>query len=143
MFDIGGGSTEYVVGTPGEGPEFHVSTRLGSVRQTERHIGTDPPDADELSALAQAAAAVIAERVPADGARPESTPGSPWPAPPPRSRRSTSGSTPTTPRASTATSSSLAAAERMLAMLAAMPVAERREVRDCCLTARQRSWPGR
>ena len=34
VVDIGGGSTEYVVGSPGEPPTFHVSTRLGSVRQT-------------------------------------------------------------------------------------------------------------
>ena len=34
MIDIGGGSTEYVVGRPGDDPEFHISTQMGSVRFT-------------------------------------------------------------------------------------------------------------
>ena len=36
VIDIGGGSTEYVVGRPGLDPKFHVSTQMGSVRFTER-----------------------------------------------------------------------------------------------------------
>ena len=36
VIDIGGGSTEYVVGRPGQDPSFHVSTQMGSVRFTER-----------------------------------------------------------------------------------------------------------
>jgi len=59
VIDIGGGSTEYVVGSPGEVPGFHVSTRLGSVRQTERHISSDPPDHGELKALADAVREII------------------------------------------------------------------------------------
>jgi exopolyphosphatase / guanosine-5'-triphosphate,3'-diphosphate pyrophosphatase len=51
VLDIGGGSTEVVVGRPTAGPDFHVSTRLGSVRQTERHLHDDPPSADQLEAL--------------------------------------------------------------------------------------------
>ena len=43
VLDIGGGSTEFVVGRPGERPSFHVSTQAGSVRQTERHLHADPP----------------------------------------------------------------------------------------------------
>src|SRR5262245_14140161 len=43
VIDIGGGSTEYVEGVTGRDPSFHVSTRMGSVRQTERHIVNDPP----------------------------------------------------------------------------------------------------
>lgn len=127
VFDIGGGSTEYVVGAPGEAPAFHVSTRLGSVRQTERHIRSDPPDAEEMATLAEATAAVIAERVP---------------------QEVQTGVDAGVAVAGTATSLaaidqrldpydparvhgyelSLAAAERMLAMLAALPVAARREV---------------
>ena len=42
VIDIGGGSTEYVVGAAGEEPSFRVSTRLGSVRQTERHLRRRP-----------------------------------------------------------------------------------------------------
>lgn len=64
VVDIGGGSTEYVVGEAGSGPTFHVSTRLGSVRQTERHLRGDPPAHDELSALATATREIIAAGVP-------------------------------------------------------------------------------
>ena len=45
VIDIGGGSTEYVVGRPGDDPEFHVSTQMGSVRFTERF-----EDLDEMAA---------------------------------------------------------------------------------------------
>lgn len=64
VVDIGGGSTEYVVGEPGEPPTFHVSTRLGSVRQTERHITGDPPSEHDLHKLTQAAATIVAEETP-------------------------------------------------------------------------------
>jgi exopolyphosphatase / guanosine-5'-triphosphate,3'-diphosphate pyrophosphatase len=66
VVDIGGGSTEYVVGRPGEAPSFHVSTRLGSVRQTERHLSTDPPDAGQLEALARAAREIMVSDTPAE-----------------------------------------------------------------------------
>ena len=64
VVDIGGGSTEYVVGHPGEDPDFHVSTRLGSVRQTERHVTGDPPPHKDLEALAAAAREIVAAGVP-------------------------------------------------------------------------------
>ena len=51
VVDIGGGSTELVVGAGGQ-VEFHVSTQAGVVRQSERHLHTDPPDSDEIHALA-------------------------------------------------------------------------------------------
>jgi exopolyphosphatase/guanosine-5'-triphosphate,3'-diphosphate pyrophosphatase len=41
VIDIGGGSTEYVVGQPGHEPTFHVSTQMGSVRFTERFEGLE------------------------------------------------------------------------------------------------------
>ena len=65
VIDIGGGSTEYVVG---EGAEmtFHVSTQAGVVRQTERHLHSDPPRREELAALADEVRRIIAEEVPAD-----------------------------------------------------------------------------
>ncbi len=65
VFDIGGGSTEYVVGHPGDEPTFHMSTRMGSVRHTERHLDTDPPTAGELTALAGDIDSVIAGDIPA------------------------------------------------------------------------------
>lgn len=64
MLDIGGGSTEFVVGVPGSDPTFHVSTRVGSVRQTERHISDDPPTEDELAAVAGEVAAVLEAEIP-------------------------------------------------------------------------------
>ncbi|MDQ3644063.1 MAG: Ppx/GppA family phosphatase [Actinomycetota bacterium] len=64
VIDIGGGSTEYVVGHPGADPDFHVSTRLGSVRQTERHLTADPPPHEDLEALAAAAREILVAAVP-------------------------------------------------------------------------------
>ncbi len=66
VIDIGGGSTEYVVGTAGEEPSFRVSTRLGSVRQTERHLHSDPPSDEELGALRSEARAILDEEIPAE-----------------------------------------------------------------------------
>jgi exopolyphosphatase/guanosine-5'-triphosphate,3'-diphosphate pyrophosphatase len=66
VLDIGGGSTEFVVGIPGEEPGFHVSTQAGSVRQTERHIGSDPPDPAEVEELAANVRGIIEAQVPAD-----------------------------------------------------------------------------
>jgi exopolyphosphatase/guanosine-5'-triphosphate,3'-diphosphate pyrophosphatase len=66
VIDIGGGSTEFVVGHPGGDPEFHVSTRMGSVRHTERHLHGDPPAAGELAALAEDARAIVEADVPVD-----------------------------------------------------------------------------
>jgi exopolyphosphatase/guanosine-5'-triphosphate,3'-diphosphate pyrophosphatase len=51
VIDIGGGSTELVVGT-GREVTFHVSTQAGVVRHTERYIATDPPTRHDLGALA-------------------------------------------------------------------------------------------
>jgi exopolyphosphatase/guanosine-5'-triphosphate,3'-diphosphate pyrophosphatase len=50
--DIGGGSTELVVGAHGEVRD-HVSTQNGVVRHTERHLHHDPPARSELEALAR------------------------------------------------------------------------------------------
>jgi exopolyphosphatase/guanosine-5'-triphosphate,3'-diphosphate pyrophosphatase len=49
VLDIGGGSTELVIGS--DGPEAAVSTQMGSVRLTERHIRSDPPGAEDRAAL--------------------------------------------------------------------------------------------
>ena len=63
VFDIGGGSTELVIG---RGPEleFHVSTQAGVVRQADRHIRSDPPTASELDAVAQDVRAILDAAVP-------------------------------------------------------------------------------
>jgi exopolyphosphatase/guanosine-5'-triphosphate,3'-diphosphate pyrophosphatase len=64
VIDIGGGSTELVCGAGGR-LGFHVSTQIGVVRHSERHITTDPPEPAELSALAADADAGFAAAVPA------------------------------------------------------------------------------
>jgi exopolyphosphatase/guanosine-5'-triphosphate,3'-diphosphate pyrophosphatase len=51
VVDIGGGSTELVIGSGGE-VEFHTSLQAGVVRHTERHLGSDPPSAAALEELA-------------------------------------------------------------------------------------------
>jgi exopolyphosphatase / guanosine-5'-triphosphate,3'-diphosphate pyrophosphatase len=51
VVDIGGGSTELVVGSSGE-VGFYASLQAGTVRHTERHLRTDPPDPGQLDELA-------------------------------------------------------------------------------------------
>jgi exopolyphosphatase/guanosine-5'-triphosphate,3'-diphosphate pyrophosphatase len=46
--DIGGGSTEFAVGTSGE-PDGVLSTDIGCVRLTEKFLHSDPPAPEELS----------------------------------------------------------------------------------------------
>ena len=43
VLDIGGGSTEFVVGTEPGRAEHAISTQMGSVRLTERFVRHDPP----------------------------------------------------------------------------------------------------
>jgi exopolyphosphatase / guanosine-5'-triphosphate,3'-diphosphate pyrophosphatase len=107
VIDIGGGSTEYVAGRPGHDPKFHVSTQMGSVRFMERF-----EDLEEM-------AAAVRETVPDVSVEQGIA------------------------VAGTATSLaaidgaeqihgyrlSLAACERMVAMLAAMSLEERRQVK--------------
>jgi exopolyphosphatase/guanosine-5'-triphosphate,3'-diphosphate pyrophosphatase len=69
VIDIGGGSTELVVGGA-DRLRFHDSLDLGCVRLTERFLHSDPPTGEELSACAAAVRASLAERVPHD-IRPE------------------------------------------------------------------------
>jgi exopolyphosphatase / guanosine-5'-triphosphate,3'-diphosphate pyrophosphatase len=66
VLDIGGGSTEFVVGRAGEAPDFDVSTRAGSVRQTERHLVGDPPSPESLHALAEEVRQIVENDVPAE-----------------------------------------------------------------------------
>jgi exopolyphosphatase/guanosine-5'-triphosphate,3'-diphosphate pyrophosphatase len=62
VVDVGGGSTELVIGSGGEA-RFHVSTQAGVVRQTERHIEHDPPTKTELDELANEVRKIMAEAV--------------------------------------------------------------------------------
>jgi exopolyphosphatase/guanosine-5'-triphosphate,3'-diphosphate pyrophosphatase len=65
VLDIGGGSTELIVGRAGgTEPSFHVSLQAGVVRQTERHLHRDPPAPHELQQLADEVRATIEAGVP-------------------------------------------------------------------------------
>jgi exopolyphosphatase/guanosine-5'-triphosphate,3'-diphosphate pyrophosphatase len=63
VLDIGGGSTEMIIGA---GPEvrFRVSTQAGVVRQTERHLPDDPPTQPQMDALSQDVRRILADNVP-------------------------------------------------------------------------------
>jgi exopolyphosphatase/guanosine-5'-triphosphate,3'-diphosphate pyrophosphatase len=63
VIDIGGGSTELVIGERGD-VRFHVSTQVGVVRHSERHLHSDPPTPDEMAALADDAGPALAGAVP-------------------------------------------------------------------------------
>jgi exopolyphosphatase/guanosine-5'-triphosphate,3'-diphosphate pyrophosphatase len=51
VIDIGGGSTEMIVGE-GTEIEWHTSLQAGVVRHTERHLMSDPPTPGELEGMA-------------------------------------------------------------------------------------------
>jgi exopolyphosphatase/guanosine-5'-triphosphate,3'-diphosphate pyrophosphatase len=73
VFDVGGGSTEVVVGlNEPSGPilGFAESFDIGSVRLTERHVLHDPPTPTELDALARSAAEAFALVPPIPHGRP-------------------------------------------------------------------------
>jgi exopolyphosphatase / guanosine-5'-triphosphate,3'-diphosphate pyrophosphatase len=57
VLDIGGGSTEFAVGT--EQPDASISTPMGSVRLTERLIRNDPPSEVELASVRDAVPVIL------------------------------------------------------------------------------------
>jgi exopolyphosphatase / guanosine-5'-triphosphate,3'-diphosphate pyrophosphatase len=64
VIDVGGGSTELIVGAGREVRDF-FSLQAGAVRQSERHLSHDPPTQSELAALGADVAGLIAAEVPA------------------------------------------------------------------------------
>jgi exopolyphosphatase/guanosine-5'-triphosphate,3'-diphosphate pyrophosphatase len=58
VYDIGGGSTEIVIGR-GTEIAFAHSFDIGSVRLTERHVRNDPPTQSELDAIMQSAREIL------------------------------------------------------------------------------------
>jgi exopolyphosphatase/guanosine-5'-triphosphate,3'-diphosphate pyrophosphatase len=123
VFDIGGGSTELVLGA--ERPEASASVDVGSVRITERVGPADPPTAEDVAAMRSLAAEGLADAERAV----------------PRGRAATlvgvAGTTTTVqaialeldrydPEAIHRTELSREEAERVVARLAAMTTAERR-----------------
>ena len=70
VVDIGGGSTEFVLGT--SEVEAACSVDIGCVRMTERHLRTDPPTPGEQAAAVadiDAALETVKEKVPVDRGR--------------------------------------------------------------------------
>jgi exopolyphosphatase/guanosine-5'-triphosphate,3'-diphosphate pyrophosphatase len=63
VIDIGGGSTEIVIGE-GRQARFHVSNRAGVVRQTERFLHSDPPTDEELERTREDVQAILKDGVP-------------------------------------------------------------------------------
>ncbi|MET7708116.1 Ppx/GppA phosphatase family protein [Micromonospora sp. NPDC005413] len=61
VVDIGGGSTEFVVGDRAAGVRAAISVDIGCVRMTERHLPGDPPTPDQVAA-AQADIAAAVDR---------------------------------------------------------------------------------
>jgi exopolyphosphatase/guanosine-5'-triphosphate,3'-diphosphate pyrophosphatase len=127
VIDIGGGSTEYVIGPPNSAPDFHVSTQMGSVRHTERFLKSDPPEHEELVALAEDAWRVIEEHVPARY-RDETTEGIAVAGTATTLAAIDQELDPYDPEKVHGYRVSLAAAERIQAMLAALTLEARREV---------------
>jgi exopolyphosphatase/guanosine-5'-triphosphate,3'-diphosphate pyrophosphatase len=65
VIDIGGGSTEFIVGV-GRTARFHTSLPAGVVRMSERHIHSDPPAPEELERLAGDTRAIFLEGLPSE-----------------------------------------------------------------------------
>jgi exopolyphosphatase/guanosine-5'-triphosphate,3'-diphosphate pyrophosphatase len=72
IFDIGGGSTELILGRrgPPAAIAYAHSFDIGSVRLTERYVTRDPPSAGELAAIEGAVRATLASVPPWSGATP-------------------------------------------------------------------------
>jgi exopolyphosphatase/guanosine-5'-triphosphate,3'-diphosphate pyrophosphatase len=124
IVDIGGGSTE-LVAAGANGVRFHDSLDIGCVRLTERFLASDPPAEAELSECGAAVRALLAERVP-DDVRPAAAIGV--------AGTVTSlaaldlGLAAYDPERVHGHVLSAAAVDAQLARLAAVPVAERREI---------------
>lgn len=69
VFDIGGGSTEFIRATP-SGVSLALSIDMGSVRLTERFLHSDPVRADEVAPMIAAIDHELAQ-LPRRGIRPE------------------------------------------------------------------------
>lgn len=127
IIDIGGGSTELIVGIGSE-VMFHASLQAGVVRHSERHMPTDPPAAAELEALADDVLGLIEADL---GDHPEAY----------AEHGIAVAGTPTSlaaidlglddydPERVHGHRLTLASIQHMLSRLAAVPLAERREVR--------------
>jgi exopolyphosphatase / guanosine-5'-triphosphate,3'-diphosphate pyrophosphatase len=127
VIDIGGGSTELVVGSGSE-IAFHASMQAGVVRHTERHITNDPPLPTELEALAGDIRTLIEATIDGDPAARATT--AIAVAGTPTSLASIElGLEPYDPRQVHGRTLDLDSIQRMLSRLASAPVAKRTEIR--------------
>jgi exopolyphosphatase / guanosine-5'-triphosphate,3'-diphosphate pyrophosphatase len=127
VIDIGGGSTEYVIGLPGDDPGFHVSTRMGSVRHSERYLHDDPPSEAQVAELRGGAREVVEGEVPAE-LRERVVQGIAVAGTATSLAAIDQELDPYDPERVHGYELSLEACERMLKTLAALPLAQRREV---------------
>ena len=124
--DIGGGSTEIVVGTGGE-ISLHDSLQIGVVRHTERFLADDPPTASQLEALASDVHDRLAEAL--SGIEPPRIERAIGVAGTPSSLAAVDlALEPYDPKAVEGHRLEIGTVQTWLSRLAAMPLAERREV---------------
>jgi exopolyphosphatase / guanosine-5'-triphosphate,3'-diphosphate pyrophosphatase len=126
VLDIGGGSTEFVVGRGGT-VDFHVSTQAGSVRHTERELHSDPPTEEELRRCEEQVRAEIEPAIPTD-VRANVVDGVAVAGTPTSFAAIDQHLEPYDPKRVDGYRLMRSAGERILAQLAALPVAERRRV---------------
>ena len=125
VVDIGGGSTEFVVGTTE--PTGLVSVDIGCVRITEQFLHSDPPAPEELSqavSVVRDHLADVKRTIPGIADARDGRSGSPGRSRP--SPRSSSVSRPTTRSGSTTSVSTREAVEDVFRTLATEPAAQRR-----------------
>ena len=127
IIDIGGGSTELVIG---DGVElgFYASLQVGTVRHTERHLTSDPPTPAELEGLANDVRALIAESL-EGAALPSAAIGIGVAGTPTSLAAIDQGLVPYDPELVHGYTLPLASIQRMFSELAAMPLSERLDVR--------------
>jgi exopolyphosphatase/guanosine-5'-triphosphate,3'-diphosphate pyrophosphatase len=124
VIDIGGGSTELIVGT-GTEISFHDSLQAGVVRHSERCISSDPPTAGELEALATDVRGLIEQSV---GAGVEARQGIAVAGTPTSLAAVELGLEPYDPSRVHGHVLALPSIQRMLSQLASLPLAERVEI---------------
>jgi exopolyphosphatase/guanosine-5'-triphosphate,3'-diphosphate pyrophosphatase len=124
VVDIGGGSTELIVGQ-GPGISFHVSLQAGVIRHTERHVASDPPTPGELEALAADIRALIEASV---GSGVEARAGVAVAGTPTSLAAIELGLEPYDPRRVHGHVLALPSIQRLLSRLASIPLAERVEI---------------
>ena len=127
VVDIGGGSTELIVGT-GAKISFHASLQAGVVRHTERHLTSDPPTAVELEALGDRRAGADRRRDLGSEIRPRASAGIAVAGTPTSLAAIEMELDPYDPERVHRHRLSLPSIQRMLSRLASAPLAERVEI---------------